>query len=411
MNPQYFNFAEQVIVSGGNFGLAILLSKALPAADFGVYGVVWVVIISISSLVHANFSSPMLSIAPSLSTADSQLFVIGLVKRMLWLMFFITVIWLLCYAIFFDETRLEVLFLGLACAPFLLFEFLRRVSAVRNEMGFLISIDLMLFGFIFAFLICFENVNFNIVSGVIAASYFMVSTLLLIRFLMNCGLNFSATLIVDDQSQLYMMRHKTFSLWASYTSVLQFVSGNGITLFSATILAMSDVGLLRLAQTFVSVFNPLLVFSDNHGRVYFSKKLATFGRSELDARFRNVGAKCLLVGFSIFVLMALVGDNVISFYYPEYADTNLYYFFLLYLVLTFLTFNTSLMRLWFLVLEDARSVFVTYVLAALVSVTVIFPLIYLYGAAGLVFSLIAAQIVMLMIFFAIGRRSADIQQS
>ena len=81
-----------------------------------------------------------------------------------------------------------------------------------------------------------------------------------------------------------------------------------------------------------------------------------------------------------------------------------------YLVLTFLIFNTSLMRLWFLVLEDARSVFVSYVFAAFVSLLAIYPLIYFYGAEGLVFSLIAAQIVMLIFMFIIGRRSADVQQ-
>ena len=112
--------AEQVIVSGGNFTLAILLSKLLAPNDFGMYSIVWMAIISVASFVNAWFSSPMLSISPSLSQSDSDHFISSLTKKMLLFQMVVLFVWVLVFNFRGQSLRSEAIFLGLSCIPFFL---------------------------------------------------------------------------------------------------------------------------------------------------------------------------------------------------------------------------------------------------------------------------------------------------
>ncbi|MEL6926614.1 MAG: hypothetical protein AAFO94_21420, partial [Bacteroidota bacterium] len=55
---------DQAIVSGGNFVLGILLTRFLGLDHYGVYTLLWMVLLVALSLNHAFISQPLLSLGP-----------------------------------------------------------------------------------------------------------------------------------------------------------------------------------------------------------------------------------------------------------------------------------------------------------------------------------------------------------
>ena len=386
--------AEQLIVSGGNFTLAILLSKLLAPNDFGMYSIIWMAVISVASFVNAWFSSPMLSISPSLSRSDSDYFISSLTKKMLLFQIVVLFAWVLVFNFRGQSLRSEALFLGLSCIPFFLYDFLRRVAVVRKEMKHLVVIDVLLYSFLILGCLYLSNGEFLSISIIICLSYFLASVALLIVFKPTWRASSGSVDLIKHESSAVWPRHISFAKWASYTSVLQFTSGNAVVLFSSTLLSLADVGLLRLAQTFVSVFNPALVFLDNHGRVYFANILKVLGAPALNKSFKAFVFKAMLSCFGVCVIMAIFGQYLIAYFYPEYFGTQLQYYYLLYTALTFFTVNTYILRLRLLVLEHGKLIFRAYVMSSIFSVAAFYPATLIFGAQGVILVLIITQIVM-----------------
>jgi len=268
------------------------------------------------------------------------------------------------------------------------------VAVVRKEMKHLVVIDVLLYSFLILGCLYLSNGEFLSISIIICLSYFLASLALLIVFKPTWRASSdSVDLIKHDYSAVWP-RHIRFAKWASFTSLLQFTSGNAVVLFSSTLLSLADVGLLRLAQTFVSIFNPALVFLDNHGRVYFANILKVKGAPALNTRFKAFMFKAMLICFGVCSIMAIFGQYLIAYFYPEYLKTQLQYYYLLYTALTFFTVNTYILRLRLLVLEQGRLIFQAYVMSSIFSVAAFYPATLMFGAQGVILVLIITQIVM-----------------
>jgi O-antigen/teichoic acid export membrane protein len=388
--------AEQIIVSGGNFTFAILLSKLLAPNDFGMYSIVWMAIISAASFVNAWFSSPMLSISPSLSQSGSDHFISSLTKKMLLFQMVVLFAWVLVFNFRGQSLRSEAIFLGLSCIPFFLYDFLRRVAVVRNEMKHLVVIDVLLYSFLILGCLYLSNGDFLSISIIICLSYFLASLALLIVFKPTWRASSDSVNLIKHETSAVWPRHISFAKWASYSSVLQFTSGNAVVLFSATLLSLADVGLLRLAQTFVSIFNPVLVFLDNHGRVFFAQTLRDSGLQALNDGFRSFSLRVVVACVLLCTFLGLLGIPIINYSYPELVDTEIGIYYFLFLVLIFFTVATYIFRLRLLVLEHSKRVFKSYLISAAVSLTMVYPAVLNFGGQGVVYTLITTQLCILL---------------
>ena len=190
----------------------------------------------------------------------------------------------------------------------------------------------------------------------------------------------------------------------SYTSLLQFVSGNAVSIFSALILPVAEIGLLRLGQSFVSFINPIIIYLDNNARIYFSSILSKNGKKALNKAFKNFKSIFLLASYLFSLLLGYVGIYFIDLYYPELSDSNLKAYFIFYIFLMIITINTFVYRLKFLVLEETNYIYKTYLFGAAVAAILFYPLTYMLNGFGVITTLILTQLSMLFLLININRR-------
>ena len=271
-----------------------LFSLLLPD-DFGTYSLIWIIFISIGSFFSAWFSSPLLSIQPTLSKIESTRFVNDLTKQIIAILSLLLLFLLMGFLIFDNIFKIEVFILSTALIPYLLYEFLRRLAMVKDKVKILFSISLFLYCSLFFWSFYYSNGNFLSITKIIVISYGVSSLLLLASLRLN--------FISGNLSNLNS-RRKEFSKWMTYSSLLQFICSNAVSIFSALILPLSEIGVLRLAQTFVGLFNPLLAYLDNHIRIYFSRILSAEGQEKLESSFRSFKIK-----FLFFYMMNLRVSN------------------------------------------------------------------------------------------------------
>ena len=395
---------EQIISSGGNFIFAILLSKLLSPDDFGSYSVIWMIIISLSSIINAWFSSPLLSIGPSLIKNEENKFINDLTRQILILQFVLAFFLLLVLGVFNKMLELEDLILVSTCIPFFLYDFLRRVAIIKGKLKTLVTVGGCLQVFLIAGCMYTSNGDFLIVSKIIALSYIAASFYLLMIFRPVIRLRCDSSELSSGNLRSIESRRFDFSKWLSYSSVLQFISGNAVTIFSAGLLPIAEVGLLRLAQTFVSLFNPVLIYMDNHARPYFARILRDSGGAVFNFSFKKMALKFVSFGFVVFSSVGVLGVFMIDEFYPNLYDTNIYGYFVLFLLLAFLGTISFIFRMRFLVLEKNKIIFRSYLVASISSISLFYPMVLNFGGYGVVGTLIITQTIILVILSGVFQR-------
>ena len=66
--------ADQVMVSGSNFLLGILLVRSLGLESYGIFAVLWMVILFGLSINHAFITKPILSIVPKMESTKGRMY-------------------------------------------------------------------------------------------------------------------------------------------------------------------------------------------------------------------------------------------------------------------------------------------------------------------------------------------------
>jgi hypothetical protein len=169
------------------------------------------------------------------------------------------------------------------------------------------------------------------------------------------------------------------------------MSGNAVSIASAAILPLAEIGLLRLAQTFVSLFNPVLIYLDNYARIYLSRVLDSSGKDGLDLAFKSFKLKFLFISCFAGLILGVTGVISIDLFYPELSDSNIREYFALYLLLILLTATTFIIRLRLLVLEETNYIFRTYCVGMVVSFVLFFPMVSFYEGFGVIGTLFTAH--------------------
>jgi O-antigen/teichoic acid export membrane protein len=383
----FLGIFEQIIVSGGNFCFVILLSKLLLPDDFGTYSLIWIIFISIGSLFSAWFSSPLISIQPTLSSLESTQFLNDLTKQILMLLSFLIVILFIFFLIFDDIFKIEIFILSAALTPYLLYEFLRRLAMIKNRLRYLLPISFSLYCSLFFGSIFIFDGNFLSITLIIIISYGVCALLLLVLLRQN---------FLSGNLGNLNQRRIEFSKWMSYSSLLQFISSNAVSILSATLLPLSEIGVLRLAQTFVGLFNPILTYLDNHVRIYFSRILSTKGKAGLEIAFQSFKIKFLLTSLLGITILGCFGIFLIDLFYPEFSDTYLQEYFALYLILLMVTMTSFIYRLRLIVLENTNLIFRTYLLGSIMTMMLFYPLVINFGGFGVILTLLSTHLVIVL---------------
>ncbi|MEQ9007463.1 MAG: hypothetical protein RLP12_06235 [Ekhidna sp.] len=315
---------DQVIVSLGNFVFVISLSKALSPSHFGLYSLVWMLVVAAGAFVNAWYSSPLTTISPTLGNLDADKFLATLVTEFFALMlilYFLTLLtsWILIEN--YSALYIDVLLLVAAGISFYIYDFFRKIAILKRKSYSLLIIDTVTFLSLITVCWGLRNAQFVRINAAIFG-IFSISAVAMIFTLHH-------HLSIRNKFWLKRLLHKgvysrraEYSKWISFSSIFQIISGAGVVMLSSTLLPLNQIGFLRIAQSLTSIFNPVYVYLDNHIKMEFSAILKTFGQTEMLERYSIFGMIFMISLLTLCISLAVVSGRVVEFIYPESENSE-----------------------------------------------------------------------------------------
>ncbi|MEM6725182.1 MAG: lipopolysaccharide biosynthesis protein, partial [Bacteroidota bacterium] len=389
--------ADQAIVSGGNFLLGILLARFLGLDQYGVYALLWMVILFGLSLNQAFITKPLLSLGPKIEKADQPGYLSVLHGIQL------------LYALLAGCLAFGVLLLGgvldipvpessvLISLPFIMvmhlsFDFYRKACFVKGDLPFALVLDGGVFFIQFGGLLLLWQMNklsvANALWVVLVANSFAVLTSIW-RF----GLpNFHLT-----EVKKVVFQHFRFAKWLIGTSVLQWFSGNFFIIAAGGILGTTAVGAVRIVQNVMGLTHVLFLAMENVVPVKAALHFKEGGHRQLFWYLRNMTLKMGLPVGLMLTGMALFAPLILSILYgKEYAG---YSFVVVgFCIAYILVYLGHPLRFALRTLEQTKPIFIAYVCGTLFSMAAAYPLIRQWEMWGLIAGIFITQLLSLMVY-------------
>ena len=270
-NKKLFILLDQMLVSGSNFILGILLARYLGVEGYGQFALLWLIVLFFSSLQLAYIISPMLTLGSkkSLSILDKYL------SSMVFFQFLFTIILMIGLYLFFEiavyfdkQWNIGDLkpYVMLTTAFFLFQDFLRRYFIIKLQYFRLVFLDSIAYlgqlGIVL-YLIYTDTLELKLVFLAISLS-----------FGLSLVIGYSQIEKVSTSmayKKLLLLKNWKFSKWLVYSAILQWGSGNFFILAAGAMLGSWSVGVIRVMQNTMGIFHVLFMALENILPISFSK--------------------------------------------------------------------------------------------------------------------------------------------
>lgn len=384
-------FADQALVSGGNFFASILYARFLGLEIFGAFVLAWMVVLFASSIQQAFIFAPMINIYPTQNSEEKKkdynktLFSIQLLFALVCMM--ATGIFLLINKSTFKIQYLYRLEIGLPIAMFayLMQDFFRRKLMLINKIKFTFLLDLvmnlLLFGSIFSFQI-FQMLSLQNLFYILTLSYF-ISILL--------GIFFTKSFTTTFDIKFYLQMHINQGKWLSATAILQWMSGNYFIIVGGNILGTKETGIIRIAQNLIGILNILFIAIESYIPISASRIYNKYGTHSLFKYLENVTGKGMIITLCICFPTAFFANEIISLIYGnQYAQYGyVLTFFALFSILVFMAIP---IRYAIRTLEENHHIFIGYAISAAFSLCFANFLVKNYYLNGVLVGIVITQI-------------------
>ncbi len=381
---------DQAIVSGSNFLIGIALARVLGIEDYGLFALLWMVVLFGKSLNQAFVTRPMMSLAPKKDSEESTAYIATLhyLQYLASIGIGIFVFIFLLFGEYFDikiEDNRWFWVVPLIVILHLIYDFYRSQAFVKQEVTFALILDILLFGghFLAIFLLWYSDILSvtNALIG-IGIAHLVVVVLGLFKY---SGFNFN-TLILKET----VLYHFKFSKWLIGTALLQWFSGNFFIIVAAALMSEAAVGAIRIIQNVMGLTHVLFLAMENVVPVKAALHYKEGGMQQLKTYLIYItGRSGILVG-GLLLLLAVFRVFVIDFLYGlEYVEYS-------YLVVGFcltyiLVFIGHPLRFALMTLEITKPMFISYVLGAIFSLILAYPLVGQFGLNGVLVGIFVTQ--------------------
>jgi len=393
---------DQVVVSGANFATTIIVARFLGVDGFGYFSLAWMAVLFMSGIQAALIISPMMSIEPKIEAIQKKSYYGVVFLQQFLLALFIAFSIYICLKIsayfFHDWGGRLALELAVASFFFLAHDFIRRFFFVRLEFKKVFLNDILRYiGQLFLLLILFANgyttveMALWVVTGASAVAWFIA----LIK-IEELTLNWPYFLLT-------LRRHWLMSKWLVGSAVVQWSAGNVFVLLAAAMIGVSAAGGLKAMQNLLGVFNVLFSALENIIPVRASEIYSNGGKKMLVHYLLKVA---ILGGGATLACMTFIMVAPSFWIELVYGELYLGYENILigYGVVYVFTFISLIYRIAFRTIEYTRPIFQAYFFSAILSFIIVYPLISVFGANGVVVGLILVQIAILMLYVLISKR-------
>lgn len=403
IDKQKFAYLDQAIISATNFVTALILARILGIIEFGVFALLFIVLISIQSIQHALFSAPMMVIAPKINdkkSRDNYLFSLNSAQALscLILSFFVYLLGTLLVALSLVELEPGILLpfaLSIFFATFT--EWLRRFFFVtdNNKRAFLldllkscIQISLLLL-FIYWDMISVKTAYIaiifsSLISGLFFISYFRIP--------------FQGKYLLDACAKNW--REGKYLL---PVSLMEWVNLQGFIILASIILGPAAAGAIRAAQNVVGPLNIVYQAVENIFPVEGARHLVNGGKERMLAYFKKVSAQGMIYLGIPCVLLAFFSQPIITMLYGE--SFGPYYILIIFqLVSLLLGYYYKLLSSLLRVLERTRIIFFSMILGVTIILALTMPMASHYAESGVLLAKILAEVIILIFLIIVIRR-------
>jgi O-antigen/teichoic acid export membrane protein len=383
--------ADQILVSASNFLTGIILVRGLGLEAFGKFTIAYVILLLANSIQLSFISSPMITLGSLCATGDDRReFVRGVygVQLMFCAIATLSTVGVTVIYMMVDRSGVPphfVLPFALAVALYLLQDWLRRYFFTVGKAQDSLWNDAISYG------------GQVIVLGLLWEMHWLTIGTAFWTIALTSGIAFFIGAILE---RLRSTRTETSTAWRRIRSLsidlgianqLQWLVYQGAMLVGASVAGPQAAGGVRATQNVIGPVNIAFQAMENIVPIRAAEEMRVGGiqrAARFLFRFGAAGFVALLVVFSA---ASLLSGRFLSFFYGHqlrvYAgvlNLQMFYFLLAWPIrqLTFL----------FRTIESTRPILISSVVAALLSMSLVYPMVRGYGALGIVMAAVGGQI-------------------
>jgi O-antigen/teichoic acid export membrane protein len=373
--------ADQAVVSAGNFLTSLLVARFLGVDAFGVFSVLWYLLVFMQTIQGAILISPMLTVGPKIEgNATEHYSATQILQILVAFVLALAAMSVVMYAgptlgIGASSRNLAFPFAGLVAVA-QLHEFFRCYCYARELAHLAFRIDLVRYGtqlILFVFLAA--HGHFSLPNSLIAISFSIILGItVMFRHI--------PPLISTRQAVIWAyQRHWNISKWLMPANIISWISNNLFTLLSGALLGPQALGAMRASQNLIGATHVFFLAMDRWGNVRAARIFAEKGMVSLHSfthRMQLVigGATACAV-----LLLALPGSFWLSLLYgaeyKPYAWMVAWYGGVYLIIAVTVPYRYALNAV-----EKLKPVFIGDALAAVFSACAVYPLLQGYQEIG-----------------------------
>ena len=385
-------FADQMMVSGTSFLLGILLVRALGLENYGIFALLWMVVLFALGINQALISKPMLSLAPKMSPADSSQYLNNILILQVGLSMLIASVGILLW-MFASDLPFEIphqSFIPILSG--LLFfqmahDFYRKRCFIEDRIYLAFVIDAILcLGqlSLIAFFWFQDQLTLELtLTLVLIAS---IASVIIAAFSYSIKLNRIPSMILDWKKQF------NYSKWLLGTAILQWFSGNYFIIIGAAIIGPIAVGALRMVQNIMGFFHIIFLSLENIAPIEAARQLSVGGWAAMVDYLKKMTFKIGMVFFAMLVVISAGAPWIIELLYgAEYMEFS--YVVIAYCALYIFVFLSIPLQFALRTIEMTYPLFIGYISATLFSFFAANIFLENWGMSGLLAGLIVTQLI------------------
>lgn len=392
--------ANQAVSSLANFAIAACLVRVLGVSGFGTYSIYYVISLSVSSIVTAFVSSPLLSIAGGKSP-DRREAMIGSYFTIIAVIAAVIVVLALIFLASAEVGKLlsyeAPLFVLALLISQMSTDTMRRILIFRHQINLLWMIDLgryaiILLGIVAGLFFHVGYLQYYILliffSGILA----VLIPLLFARWVFG---TYRASSFREDFREISGM-----GTWLSLSTFMQLILDYAPVLISGAILGPFETGLLRSCQTLVGVINPVFQALENIIPKRLGERIARVGPlASISEYFGLAVSTFAVLAIPLCLLAVLSGPVLYIVFGPETEGAD--WILRGYCVLYSVNLAGVLVTFAYRALQHTLPVFLALVAGAAVSLCACVPAMQHWGAIGVVATLLLSHICVVTLQFVV----------
>lgn len=394
-NTSNLLFINQVIVSGANFSIAIILSRIFGPELFGDYSLLWLVPLFLISIQQSFITSPLYSIGVKFKHQKQTQYISFL---FLFLMFTFVIYFLITCITFYFLTEYNIftnlhnyiIFIFICSCCYLLQDFCKRILVYKNE--FLKSLLIDSIAYVpYLLIVLYFSLNVELSICIVLKIFsicFLISSIIGLFFIKLKRINYA--FFVKSFNEII-----NYSKWLLLSNLIQLGSGNYFLVLTASLLGSSALGGLRIIQTTFGLFNIIFAALDNIYPLRFSVLYSSRKTTELVSLIKKIlviGIFALIIILLIYPFAIKILTYIVGHDYSEYTDLYVWFAFI-----TFFIYINKILSYLLRSIDFTFPILISYSLNFLFSFFFADYLINNFGLNGTSLGMLFLQINMIMI--------------